>query len=185
MLSFTNFSSRFLVLPNSRSHSLPSILFVTNSRIRKRRIIIQKQFLALSFVAAKESCGSLLAFHRGFCGGGCSGFVRRCVKWDSEEGDLALEAEILEFMKYSKKPDAFPSKKELVEAGRMDLVDAIANRGGWLSLGWDLSDEDEEEQENVGVRVSDSIGNEVQSSGLVSWSSGNSFQSASSSGRSL
>ena len=64
-------------------------------------------------------------------------------------------------------------------------MDAIANRGGWLSLGWDLSDEDEEEQENVGVRVSDSIGNEVQSSGLVSWSSGNSFQSASSSGRSL
>uniref|UniRef100_A0A2N9HDN9 C2H2-type domain-containing protein n=1 Tax=Fagus sylvatica TaxID=28930 RepID=A0A2N9HDN9_FAGSY len=49
-------------------------------------------------------------------GGGCSGFVRRCVKWDSEEGDLALEAEILEFMKDSKNPYAFPSKKELVEA---------------------------------------------------------------------
>jgi hypothetical protein len=47
-----------------------------------------------------------------------------------------------------KNPDAFPSKKELLEAGRMDLVDAIANRGGWLSLGWDLSDKDEEEQEN-------------------------------------
>ena len=44
------------------------------------------------------------------------------MKWDSEEGDLALEGEILEFMKESKNPVAFPSKKELVEAGRMDLV---------------------------------------------------------------
>ena len=71
------------------------------------------------------------------------------MKWDSKEGDLTLEVEILEFMKDSKNLDTFPSKKELVEAGRMDLVDAIANRGGWLSLGWDLSDEDEKEQENV------------------------------------
>ena len=30
----------------------------------------------------------------------------------------------------------------------MDLVDAIANRGGWLLLGWDLSDKDEKELEN-------------------------------------
>ena len=63
------------------------------------------------------------------------GFVRRCVKWDSEEGDLALEGEILEFMKESKNPKAFMSRKELVEAGRMDLVDAIAKKGGWLLLG--------------------------------------------------
>ena len=53
------------------------------------------------------------------------------MKWDCKEGDLALEAKILDFMKDSKNRDA------------------IANRGGWLSLGWDLSDEDEEEQENV------------------------------------
>ena len=44
------------------------------------------------------------------------------MKWDSEEGDLALEGEILEFMKESKNLEAFSSKKELVEAGRMDLV---------------------------------------------------------------
>ena len=49
------------------------------------------------------------------------------MKWDCKEGDLALEAKILEFMKDSKNRDA------------------IANRGGWLSLGWDLSEEDEEE----------------------------------------
>jgi hypothetical protein len=56
-----------------------------------------------------------------------------------------------------KNPDAFPSKKELLEAGRMDLVDAIANRGGWLSLGWDLSNEDEEEQENGKISLKSAI----------------------------
>ena len=52
------------------------------------------------------------------------------MKWDSEGGDLALEAEILEFMKDLKNLNAFLSKKELAKAWRMDLVDAIANRGG-------------------------------------------------------
>ena len=94
--------------------------------------------MSSSFVAAKESCGGgFLVFHKP------PGFVRRCVKWDSEEGDLALEGEILEFMKESKNPEAFPSRKELVEPGRMDLVDAIAKKGGWLWLGWDLSKEEE------------------------------------------
>ncbi|CAI9092740.1 OLC1v1028065C1 [Oldenlandia corymbosa var. corymbosa] len=65
--------------------------------------------------------------------------------WESE-GDSELEAEILEFMEKSAKPGAFPSKKELVEAGRMDLVEAIKNRGGWFSMGW----ESEEEEANEG-----------------------------------
>ena len=44
--------------------------------------------------------------------------------------------------------------KELVEAGRMDLVDAIAKKGGWLWLGWDLSkEEDEVEQRKVQENV--------------------------------
>lgn len=160
--------------------------------------------MPLSFVAAKESCGSELRFSKVLCGGGgpgsCSGFVRRCSNWDSE-GDFDLEADILEFMKESRNPEAFPSKTELVEAGRIDLVEAIRNRGGWLSLGWDLSDNEEEEekvQENVAARVLDSssadnefggvfdsLGNGIRSSGMVSCFSGNSSQSASSSGRSL
>ena len=59
-----------------------------------------------------------------------------------EVGDLALEGEILEFMKESKNPEAFPSKKELVEVGRMDLVwervmasamvRRIGGREGWI-----------------------------------------------------
>ncbi|GFZ00121.1 5'-AMP-activated protein kinase-like protein [Actinidia rufa] len=60
-----------------------------------------------------------------------------CKDWESE-GDLALEVKILEFMKESEKPEVFPTKEELIDAGRMDLVEAIVKRGGWFSLGWDL-----------------------------------------------
>ena len=62
------------------------------------------------------------------------------MKWDNEEGHLALEAEILEFMKDSKNPDAFQSKKELLEVGMMDL-----------------SDEDEKEQENGKISLRSAI----------------------------
>lgn len=68
----------------------------------------------------------------------------------------ALEEEILEFMKNSEKPDSFPSKKELVCAGRDDLVDAIVKQGGWLSLGWD-SEEVEDYDEKVINEVSDNV----------------------------
>ena len=51
-----------------------------------------------------------------------------------------MEAEILEFMKDSKNPNAFPSKKELLEARRMDL-----------------SDKDEEKQENGKISLRFSI----------------------------
>ncbi|GMN41762.1 hypothetical protein TIFTF001_010980 [Ficus carica] len=44
-----------------------------------------------------------------------------------------LEEEILEFMVNSENPELFPSKKELVDAGRDDLVDAIVNQGGLLN----------------------------------------------------
>ncbi|EOY00193.1 5'-AMP-activated protein kinase-related, putative isoform 1 [Theobroma cacao] len=70
-----------------------------------------------------------------------------CKKgWDND-ADLALEAEILEFMRNSEKPEVFPSKKELVDAGRMDLVERIKRQGGWLAMGWDL-DKDNGFQEN-------------------------------------
>ncbi|XP_039040002.1 protein PTST homolog 2, chloroplastic-like isoform X5 [Hibiscus syriacus] len=64
-----------------------------------------------------------------------------CKKgWDND-GDLALEAEILRFMRNSDKPEAFPSQKELLDAGRMDLVERIKRQGGWLAMGWDLDDD--------------------------------------------
>ncbi|XVF82493.1 hypothetical protein PTKIN_Ptkin16aG0053300 [Pterospermum kingtungense] len=81
---------------------------------------------------------------------------RWCKKgWDSD-GDLALEAEILEFMRNTDKPEVFPSKKELVDGGRMDLVERIERQGGWLAMGWDL---DADNQQNAfqegGVKVTD------------------------------
>nr|GMC81969.1 protein ptst, chloroplastic [Ipomoea batatas] len=61
----------------------------------------------------------------------------------ASEGD-ALEARILEFMEKSEKPATFPSRKELEKAGRLDLVDAISERGGWFTLGWNSGDEEEQ-----------------------------------------
>ncbi|MED6128808.1 hypothetical protein PIB30_101514, partial [Stylosanthes scabra] len=65
-----------------------------------------------------------------------------CCKEDecgAEEGVLSpLETEILEFMRSSKNPSAFPTREELLEAGRVDLADAIVTKGGWLAFGWDL-----------------------------------------------
>lgn len=72
---------------------------------------------------------------------GC-GFVWICKKWEWEwEGDPMLELEVLEVMKNSKNPEMFPTKRELFEVGRVDLVEAILKRGGWMSMGWE---EDEE-----------------------------------------
>jgi hypothetical protein len=49
-----------------------------------------------------------------------------------------LEEDIFEFMRKSKKPDVFPTRGELIEAGRRDLAEAVIAQGGWLSFGWDL-----------------------------------------------
>ncbi|GAB2262438.1 hypothetical protein Droror1_Dr00003435 [Drosera rotundifolia] len=68
------------------------------------------------------------------------GWCRKIEKGDSEVG---LEGEIVEFMNGSKKPDKFPTRKELIEAGRLDLVEGIVKRGGWMVLGWDVDDEKE------------------------------------------
>ncbi|KAK8444433.1 hypothetical protein SEVIR_9G135000v4 [Setaria viridis] len=47
-----------------------------------------------------------------------------------------LEEAIYDFMCRSAKPGAFPTREELVAAGRADLAAAVASSGGWLSLGW-------------------------------------------------
>lgn len=71
-----------------------------------------------------------------------SGLVSRCKREADGEGDPSLEAEILEFMEGSENPNLFPTRKQLLDAGRADLVEAISQQGGWLSLGWDLDCED-------------------------------------------
>lgn len=51
--------------------------------------------------------------------------------------NVDLELEILAFMLQSTNSNAFPSKEELLCAGRHDLVDAIISEGGWLAAGWE------------------------------------------------
>uniref|UniRef100_M1CJK9 Isoamylase N-terminal domain containing protein n=2 Tax=Solanum tuberosum TaxID=4113 RepID=M1CJK9_SOLTU len=65
-----------------------------------------------------------------------------CRKGLGSEGDMELEEEILAFMEISENPSVFPTRKELEKAGRVDLVEAIKNRGGWFSFGWDSEDDD-------------------------------------------
>lgn len=77
----------------------------------------------------------------------------------------------------SKKPEVFPTKEELVNAGRTDLAEAIVKKGGWLSMGWDLGNQNE-------VQVIDVIARDCDD-GRVSSVSSDSSQSPSSSGRSL
>ncbi|KAL0385695.1 UNVERIFIED_CONTAM: protein PTST2, chloroplastic [Sesamum radiatum] len=60
-----------------------------------------------------------------------------CCWCKQGEGDIELEAEIMDFMAKSPKPTMFPTMDELMEAGRVDLVEAIKKKGGWYSLGWD------------------------------------------------
>lgn len=55
-----------------------------------------------------------------------------------------VEAEIYEFMRRSAKPMDFPTRDELVAAGRADLAETVAAQGGWLTFGWDLDDGGEE-----------------------------------------
>ena len=117
---------------------------------------------ALNVVAVRDT-GSLLScsdsFKRGNSYMGFSGFLRNCKDCDSD-GDLLLEKEILEFMKSSKKPEAFPSMKDLMDADRMDLVGAVIKKG-WLSFGWNLNEENEEGLGDMRVKDEDPlIGNE-------------------------
>ncbi|PKA48364.1 Sucrose nonfermenting 4-like protein [Apostasia shenzhenica] len=46
-------------------------------------------------------------------------------------------------MEKSANPKKFPSREDLIAAGRDDLAMAIAKEGGWLAFGWDLADEEQ------------------------------------------
>lgn len=120
-----------------------------------------------------------------------------CKSWEGE-GDPALEHEVLEFMKFSKNPQKFPSKRELIDAGRMDLVELIMKKGGWMTIGWGDEDEREVSEDGLvefclekygkngseGEKRCGSESNEerhIQGTNFL----GNSSQAASSSGRSV
>ncbi|KAM6570946.1 hypothetical protein CsatA_015026 [Cannabis sativa] len=195
LLSSSTASPHSLLSPST----VPALTFSTfpsDPRFRPTQL----HLLPLGFVGAKVHCRSGFFRSTEYCRGlhvGWSWFVRRCRDWDSE-GDFELEAEILEFMKNSNKPGAFPSKKELVDAGRIDLVKAIVKQGGWLSSGWDLDDEEEGTQESGVSSLASTVATEsdhFQENNLlsvdeiqdpdVSYCPYDNFPSTSSSGRSL
>ncbi|KAM5567093.1 hypothetical protein ABKV19_015289 [Rosa sericea] len=172
MLAFTHFH----LVPGF----FPPVLHVINpaAGMRRGRVLEPAR---LRVVGESRVSVVVLGFWEGRKEGGC-GFVRRCRDSDLE-GDFALEAEILEFMKGSEKPEAFPSKRDLVEAGRLDLVDAIVREGGWLSLGWDLGDEETAQDSGFrnwdeGYESSDSDMVSDDSSSVVASSSGRSLEAA-------
>ncbi|KAJ4973903.1 hypothetical protein NE237_007077 [Protea cynaroides] len=151
MVSFLSISNHFMLSSHLIEHcpNFPFLAFLNHSRR-------QSACVSFGLPSAKE-CGCLLSsglekssfwppvllFRRNFG----SGLVTRCKSCETE-GD-PLESEILDFMEQSDNPAVFPTRKELIDAGRMDLVEAIAQRGGWFALGWDLEEEEEEEEETV------------------------------------
>ncbi|XP_011006587.1 PREDICTED: uncharacterized protein LOC105112553 isoform X2 [Populus euphratica] len=130
--------------PNCFINWIPQIFFpyTSTSNIQNLSRKGKTRNQELRFLAVKGTSGSGYFELKNSCWGCGGGFVRRCNTrdWESSEGSIALETEILEFMNSSKNPEMFPSKKQLIDAGRMDLVEAILKEGGWLALGWDLDD---------------------------------------------
>ncbi|KAK2428725.1 protein PTST, chloroplastic [Trifolium repens] len=147
----------------------PIIVSFPSSRKVQRFAVLSE----LSLVIGRESFSLRKGnFHtqKGLCWS-CSRFLTRCKDW---EGDFSsLEDEILEFMQNSDNPERFPSKEELVKAGRLDLAEAIVKEGGWLSYGWNLNDGFVER-----VDFEDGIGSEIE--GNVTTTSGFAASSASS-----
>lgn len=56
-------------------------------------------------------------------------------------GRVELEAQIYEFMRKAGNLNDFPTREELIAAGRSDLVEAISFHGGWLAFGWGYSED--------------------------------------------
>lgn len=145
----SSFASRYSMIDSDTLLPLSSFGSTFNPNYKAKACI---RFL-------RKGCGlTVLGFlevkpRKKSCCSRCTGVLRMCNKrnlgWDSD-GSKDLESEILEFMKNSEKPGMFPSKKDLIRSGRFDLVERIVNQGGWLSMGWDLDEQKEEEvNENV------------------------------------
>lgn len=78
---------------------------------------------------------------------------------------LQLEMEVFQFMESSGQLDVFPSKKDLINAGRYDLANSIEKQGGWLAVGF----EDEAEEDFSGPSQFSAAGELVDPS-LLNWS---------------
>ncbi|KAL8518820.1 hypothetical protein ACS0TY_009971 [Phlomoides rotata] len=125
------------------SRLAPSMFFAYNPKKRDRQC--QKAFILGKYFGLTE-VRRALEFGRTLDSSWC------CLCAQSE-GDVELEAEIMDFMAKSERPTMFPTKVELMRAGRLNLVDAIKKRGGWYSLGWD--------EDNVGDSADEAMDLEI------------------------
>ncbi|KAJ4823259.1 hypothetical protein Tsubulata_042383 [Turnera subulata] len=160
MLSFTTAPSHFLLSSTSHAHVTPRHCPPTSLDVNSRKGATDNRqpFLSLRRFLEKNGTGSASV-------SGCGGFVRKCKRDWGSDGDIALEAQILEFMQSSENPGAFPTKKQLIDGGRPDLAEAIVKQGGWLASGWDLdtegSDSEEEDIDSYYSSKDEECGNEV------------------------
>ncbi|KAH9327324.1 hypothetical protein KI387_007502, partial [Taxus chinensis] len=90
--------------------------------------------------------------------------VAKCGISNWSEGNATLEEEVFQFMEESEKPNHFPSKHELLSAGRSDLVARIMTHGGWLAAGWDSED-----FSNQATEEDDTDGDVVDCNGPDEW----------------
>ncbi|XP_042375087.1 protein PTST homolog 2, chloroplastic-like isoform X2 [Zingiber officinale] len=74
-------------------------------------------------------------------------------EFEIRKRSMDVEAEIYEFMQNSTKPRVFPTKQELIAAGRADLVDYMMALGGWLTFGWDINDNEVDDRLQSAGRV--------------------------------
>ncbi|KAK7307145.1 hypothetical protein VNO77_39956 [Canavalia gladiata] len=160
-MHFLTALSPSLLSPHLTPPLLPPLYFSSGSTGRVRR------FAVLNDPGSVLGCTDSLK--KGLCWSCSGGFLRRCKDWRGEFS--SLESEILEFMQNSDKPQAFPTKEELVAAGRVDLVHAIANEGGWLAFGWDLNGESNQLHGFEDKSSSEIDGNKTRSSGVAAASS--------------
>lgn len=88
-----------------------------------------------------------------------------CGKKGEDAFDVSDEwdAEIYEFMAKSEDPTKFPTREQLIAAGRPDLAEAIGRVGGWLAFGWRLEQEDERRSLDGSLEVEGSCSSSAQS----------------------
>ncbi|XP_019462070.1 PREDICTED: uncharacterized protein LOC109361173 isoform X2 [Lupinus angustifolius] len=154
------------------THSLFFSAFISTTRFR----IPVHRFTSLSLGSSPRKRNSLKVLCK----------RRKKKKNIREECDSSfLEEEILVFMQNSKNPNVFPTRDELVAAGRVDLVEAIVKEGGWFTLGWDLNEDVSHEIEdlNEGYReikvFEDGLGNEIDgNSGTLAFGDKSLFSSS-------
>ncbi|CAJ2647836.1 unnamed protein product [Trifolium pratense] len=159
----------------------PIIVSFPSSRKVQRVAVLSELGLVIGGESFSPRKGNLHT-QKGLCWS-CSRVLTRCKNWDGEFS--SLEDEILEFMQNSDNPERFPTKEELVKAGRLDLAEAIVKEGGWLSYGWNLNDGFVERVDFEDGSSSEIQGNVTRTSGVAGSSASSSFDNSSQSAESV